>query len=700
MDCNYIKHIFRIIFLFFFYLTISLPYYGQAKADNIKNHSNFEIITNLSSIRPGDKLELLIKQEIEDGWYSFWKNPGENGTATRFDFFGPEGFEFGEVKFPIAKIINNDGIVNYGYEGVNYYKIDVKVPENIEFDNVTLSIDIESFLCNEICISEYGEYDVTIDIKEGKKINQEIFNLANQYFPNIAKEYASFYEENNMFVLEFPTKWIKEQPSNIYFFPEDWGLFKPSSNQEYYKIGEYSYLKMERDNLDINALKETKGVLYLGNNKGLEIRAILKNQPTQINSEKNKIKETGLITALFFAVIGGLILNLMPCVFPVLSMKALSLVKLKEKERTHVQLHGLAYLLGILVSFAFIAGILMILKSGGEHIGWGFQLQNQTVVMFLAWLLFIIGLNLSGFFELNNKLANMGNILAGKEGISGSFFTGLLAALVATPCTAPFMGVAMGYAMTQPPFIAMAVFLSLGFGLALPYVLLCFIPALQHILPKPGAWMENFRQFLAFPMYASAVWLVWVMAIQGGADSVLYVLAGFVLIALTIWSWNKANIKGRKKSLYIVIIAISLLSLIYLINIPKNKADLSFSKSEGEIIEYSKENLDKILREKANPVFVNMTAAWCITCKVNERAVLSTERIKEFFKQENIIFVQGDWTNRNQEIADYLSEFGRNGVPLYVFYPAKDPLTGKRGDLIILPQILTFEDIENLMVKR
>ncbi len=696
MDCNYIRN----IFLLFFYIAISsLCYNGQAKADNIKTHSNFEIITNLSSISSGDKLQLLIKQEIEDGWYTFWKNPGENGTATRFDFFGPDGFEFSEVKFPMAKIINNDGIVNYGYEGVNYYKIDVKVPENIEFDTVTLSVDIEWLACNEICVSEYGEYDVTIDVKKGEKTNQEIFNLANQYFPNIAKEYASFYEENNMFVLKFPSKWLKGQPKNIYFFPEDWGLFKPSANQEYYNIGEYSYLKIERDNLDINALKEIKGVLSFGNGKGLEIKAFLESKPIQINSEKNKIKETGFITALFFAVIGGLILNLMPCVFPVLSMKALSLVKLKEKERAHVQLHGLAYLLGILVSFAFIAGILIILKEGGEHIGWGFQLQNQTVVMFLSWLLFIIGLNLSGFFELNNKVANIGNIFVKREGISGSFFTGLLAALVATPCTAPFMGVAMGYAMTQPPFVAMAVFLSLGFGLALPYVLLCFIPALQHILPKPGAWMENFRQFLAFPMYASAVWLVWVMAIQGGADSVLYVLVGFILIALIIWSWNKVNVKGGKKSLYIVIIVISLLSLIYLINIPKNKADLSFSKSEGEIIKYSKENLDKILREKANPVFVNMTAAWCITCKVNERAVLDTARIKELFKQENVIFVQGDWTNRNKEIADYLSEFGRNGVPLYVFYPAKNPLTGKRNDLIILPQILTFEDIENLMVK-
>ncbi|PZP54413.1 MAG: disulfide bond formation protein DsbD, partial [Micavibrio aeruginosavorus] len=353
--------------------------------------------------------------------------------------------------------------------------------------------------------------------------------------------------------------------------------------------------------------------------------------------------------------------------------------------------------------------VLIVLQKTGENIGWGFQLQNPVVVLLLSYILFVVGLNLSGMFEFTGRLANIGQDLTQKKGYTGSFFTGALATIVATPCTAPFMGIALGYALLQPPVVSMAIFLALGFGLALPYLLLCVIPALRKALPRPGAWMETFRQFLAFPMFASAAWLLWVYGQQvEGYYTGLMALLGAVFIAMGIWMWKRAPAHQPARSFIhfiaalFIIIAVSIAS-ISMAKIPMTVAKIENSIEEAAIrhdtIPFSPATFDELIAGK-DPVFVEMTASWCITCKVNERIALKTESTKKLFEDHNVSYVQGDWTNQNPEITNFLKSHGRNGVPLYVFYGERDPTTNTRPEPVVLPQLLTNGLVADIVINQ
>ncbi len=379
--------------------------------------------------------------------------------------------------------------------------------------------------------------------------------------------------------------------------------------------------------------------------------------------------DKALLLAISLALLGGLVLNLMPCVLPVLSLKALALVKKSGRERAHTARHGVAYTLGILLSFAVIAALLIALQQSGEAVGWGFQMQSPAFVGFLIYLLFLVGLSLSGVFHLPVLLGGVGGNLAGEASLRGSFFTGILATLVATPCTAPFMASAVGAALTMPPWAAMLVFLSLGFGLALPFLLISIFPSTLRFLPKQGAWMVRFKEFLAFPMYGSVIWLLWVLGLQAGIGAVALVLIGLLLLVFALWLQNLR---------FLAIIAAALFAVFSLTIISPQP-----TKTEG--IAYSKQALES-LRAEGKPVFVDATAAWCITCQVNKKLVLDSAEVQAAFKEKNIVFMVADWTNRNAEITAFLQAFGYNGVPLNVFYPAG-------GEPIVLPQILSKETV-------
>jgi thiol:disulfide interchange protein DsbD len=375
-------------------------------------------------------------------------------------------------------------------------------------------------------------------------------------------------------------------------------------------------------------------------------------------------------------------------------MKALSLINLGDKEESKARIYGLSYTAGILVSFGIIGGILLALKAGGAQIGWGFQLQNPVVIMSLVYLIFLIGLNLAGFFEFTARLGKVGTVtqkLSAENGHRGAFFTGVLATLVATPCTAPFMGAALGFALTQPAIISMIVFLTLGLGLALPYLALCFIPALRAKLPKPGAWMQSFKQFLSFPMFLTAIWLVWVLGKQAGVTGIVTALLGVFVIAFAIWLYKTAPQKIIGKGFKIILILISTLALIGTFSFAKT---LHVTASNSEVSNtqnwsnFTPETLEELL-EGDSPVFTNMTANWCITCKVNEKIALNTETIHELFANSNIEYLKGDWTNQNAEITQYLNKYDRQGVPLYVYYGPRNTQTGMRPEPVVLPQILT-----------
>ncbi|WP_444912055.1 protein-disulfide reductase DsbD family protein [Microbulbifer sp. PAAF003] len=388
-----------------------------------------------------------------------------------------------------------------------------------------------------------------------------------------------------------------------------------------------------------------------------------------------------LSLALLLAFAGGLILNLMPCVFPVLSIKLLAVSQAAQNasQRHH---HGWAYTLGVVLSFVAIAAVMLALRAGGEAVGWGFQLQSPWLVAALAYLFFIMGLSLSGMTELGSNLMGIGGNLNKRQGLSGSVASGALATLVASPCTAPLMGSALGFAVTQPALIALSVFAALGAGMAAPFLLLTYIPALAEKLPKPGPWMDRLKQLLAFPMYLTAVWLLWVLGRQAGGDGVALVLAGAVAIAFALWLWPRPQWHWLRGSLALASLALAVFLLPQLKTI--NQSEQLSSNDYWE--PYSAERLETA-RSEGRAVLANMTAAWCITCLMNEKAVLSSTEVSDALERLNVVALKGDWTNQDPRISELLAKYGRTSVPLYLLYPADG------GDAKILPQILSQDDL-------
>jgi thiol:disulfide interchange protein DsbD len=401
----------------------------------------------------------------------------------------------------------------------------------------------------------------------------------------------------------------------------------------------------------------------------------------------------GLIEALALAIAGGIVLNLMPCVLPVLSIKALGLVKHAQESPREARLQGFAYMAGILVSFGLVAGALILLRAAGAEIGWGFQLQSPTFVTAMIYVLFAVGLSLSGVFSFGDGFAGVGNDLATREGYAGSFFTGALATVVATPCTAPFMAAAIGYAITQPWYMSLSVFEAIGVGLALPYLLLAFSPTARRFLPKPGAWMHLFKQVLAFPVYGTAVWLAFVLSAESGSIGITAALAGLVLIAFAAWLYESVRLGegplrrwGLGLSTLAVLAAAALLTLPDAAGTPAGQGEAA--ASGGSSWEpFTQARLDALLAD-GKPVFVDFTADWCITCKVNERVALGDAKVRQAFGEKGIVALRGDWTRRDAAITRILEANGRGGVPLYLFYPERPP-NGERKPPVVLPQILT-----------
>ena len=398
----------------------------------------------------------------------------------------------------------------------------------------------------------------------------------------------------------------------------------------------------------------------------------------------------GVLSALLFAFLGGIVLNLMPCVLPVLSFKVIGLAQSGES-LTKARKHALWYTSGVLVSFAVVGLLVIALRAAGQALGWGFQLQQPGFVAFLVYVLLAVGLSLSGVFTIGASLAGTGQGLASRSGPAGDFFTGVLACVVASPCTAPFMGPALAFAFASSSIVALLIFLALGLGLALPFLLVGFVPALASRLPKPGAWMETFKQVLAFPMYLTAVWLVWVLGKQRGVDAIGYVLIGAVVLALALWWMEHARAKSRPLG-RVLAIMVMIASLIPIWMIARLDAPAHVANQSDSAIAYSSDKL-AALRADGRTVFVNMTADWCVTCKANEKAVLGTDHFADLLTQSNAVYMKGDWTNVDPEITAFLQAHGAVGVPLYVVF------RGNEGNGQVLPTVLTSGIVENALAQ-
>ncbi|MBU6234767.1 MAG: thioredoxin family protein [Alphaproteobacteria bacterium] len=652
---------------------------------------------------PGQTLRIAIEQVVADGWHTYWTNPGDSGEAMKIKWQLPEGMEPAPVMWPTPERIPYGPLMNFGYHNHAVILTDVKVPTILSDalgSTMTIKGQANVLVCDEICIPE--THAIALDIPVAASAgaaNTDLFETAAAAIP-VVRDWHTVTEVDAdevrvRITLPATANAFASDPESTVWFPYEWGYIENATDQSasYEPSTRTLTLRQGRaDTRDVSKLSEGTYILNNGD-ESVVVSGSITQLSASVMGTPARMPQTdaSVPLILLFAFVGGLILNLMPCVFPVLSMKALHLVSLPKGERTHAQLSGILYALGVVSMFVVLGGALYAVRAAGEQLGWGFQLQNPAIVAGLSWLLFIVGLNLAGVFDL--RIAFGGEVLLAEKHhpLVTSFLTGVLATLVATPCSAPFMATALGAALVQPMPVALSIFAMVGVGLAVPYCLLCFVPALQKILPRPGAWMVTFRQLLAFPMFASAVWLVWVVAQQGASEAVGWTLGGMVMLAFAIWLLDlQPKLKATRGLLTVVgtaLLCITLGSLSMVV--PVEKMEEAMVKHNYKA--FNTESFDHALNDGKGPIFVNMTASWCITCLVNEKTTLDTQDVREHFKALNVTYFKGDWTNKDPSITSFLQSYGRTGVPLYVYFAAPSPDTGKRPQPVVLPQILTPE---------
>jgi thiol:disulfide interchange protein DsbD len=662
----------------------------QARAQDTSDLVKVELLAESSAIVPGEPFQVGIRLTMKEHWHTYWRNPGDSGEPTTVNWKLPEGFSASALEWPAPSLIKVGPVTSFGYEGETMLLARITPPRDLKpGDRITLNADVAFLVCEKECIP--GEASVSLPVAVASSggaagPNAKVFEAARSALPQALPWTATFDAGPKAITLALANADLRrDNVRAATFFPYDNTLIVNSAPQTLTAAGDATQIALARGEIARSVPQRLDGVLVVEEDiGGKPVRHAFAVSAAPAPMAGQGIS---LLQAALLALVAGIILNLMPCVFPVLSIKVLHLTQHASEPAARVRLHGLAYTAGILGSFAALAGALYALRAGGAEIGWGFQLQSPVVVATLAFVLFAFGLSLSGILPIGTSLTRVGGSrLLQKTGLSGSFFAGMLATVVATPCTAPFMGASIGYALTQPFVVGLAVFLALGLGLALPFLVLAFVPGLQRLLPRPGRWMETLKQFLAFPLYGTAAWLIWVLSFQVGPAALMMALGGLVLIAFAAWAYDLVQGQSGGSALAFrgmaAAAAIAVAAIVITIRSDNTAATTAQTASaEAGYEAFTQQKLDALLAS-GRPVFVNMTAAWCITCLVNERTALSTEAVREALSGKNVAYLKGDWTNRNPEITRLLERFGRSGVPLYVLY--------KNGrEPVVLPQILT-----------
>jgi thiol:disulfide interchange protein/DsbC/DsbD-like thiol-disulfide interchange protein len=688
----------------------AFPLSGNLVAtDNVKAH----LISEVSAIAPGQSFWVALEFNIRDGWHTYWRNPGDSGQATALKWQLPQGFTAGDIVWTTPHRFEIPPLMNYGYAKHAVHLVKITAPKDLKAGTpVALSAKASWLVCSDVCIPEEADLHLKLPVvgEMGPidPADAALFTAARSELPSAAPAATTARIQNGRLVITLGKEWGATLPQikSLTFFPYDEGGIEYAAPQTMTRNKDAVELAMQVGDQPPKP-GSVRGVLLATEQNGndtvavpMEIGAALSAAgagPTQGNSSLApaaagmETSATSVPVLLLFAILGGLILNLMPCVFPVLSIKAIGLVEQAKKHPAAVRAKGMVFAAGVISSMLCLAAVLLALRAGGEQIGWGFQLQSPLFVTLLVYLLLAVGLNLSGVFEVGGGLAGIGDGLTQGDGYRASFFTGVLTTLVATPCTAPFMAFAVGAALTQPPIIALCIFAALGFGLALPYLLLSFAPWMRRALPKPGAWMDTLKQVFAFPIYASAAWLLWVLAQQTSSLGLGAALAGAILVALAAWAYQKSKsgtARGRIAALATATLAIVLAVILPLrfAQVAAAASSVSAGAAHGadEWQPYDAARVSEI-NASGKPLLVNFTASWCLTCLVNERNAFADAAVQDVFRHKGVTLMKGDWTNRDPAITQALAAFGRAGVPLYVVYNSKPGSSAP----VILPQLLT-----------
>ena len=619
----------------------------SAKTD----HAEITIVGNTNIISEPGVIQLGYKFIFTPGWHTYWINPGDSGGPPIFEFNSPSGWDINENVWPGPQKIIYPPLMTFGYvdEVIFPFELNLK-----NLNDQATEITTKFLVCDDICVPE--EAILLLSLKNGvlniDEKPDELKKWLNRVPIRAPPEMVLSSNENN-FSLEYPSL-----DSNSYFFPFDDSVMDYSDEQN------FSNNKLNFEVFD-DFNKSLRGVVNIGQNY-YEVEQLSETVVA------DTVSGISLFTAIIFAFLGGLILNLMPCVLPVIALKGLSLVKSSAESNSSVTLNASAYVVGVIATFMTIAAILVSLKNAGEMIGWGYQLQSPFIVTILSILIFGIGVYLVTDLSVGGSLGKLEKHTDG-TGPFNSFLTGTLAVVVASPCTAPFMGAALGFALIQPDIFSYLVFLFLALGFALPYFLIALFPSLVDFLPKPGKWMESLKQFFGLMMFAAAIWLLWVLANQVDANSILFVLIGWFLLAFASW----LVITRIKFAVYIS----GIIGLLWVYQLSEwDFKDVEVINGD-ESISWSIEKENE-LRLNEQAYFINFTAAWCITCKVNEAVAFSDEVFKKF-EEKNITYLKADWTNRNSEIAGQIEKYNRSGIPLYIYW------NKKLDEPMVLNEILT-----------
>jgi thiol:disulfide interchange protein len=669
---------------------------GPVKAQ----HLTAELVTLSPTIAPGGTVQAGLVLTLEEHWHVYWLNAGDSGEPPHIKWTLPPGITAGPMQFPIPSRLPLGPLMDFGYEDSVAFPVLLTASSSVNPGPLHLDANITWLVCREVCIPGKAHLGLNLTVAPGTPgaaAPSQPTGALGQALTLIPKplptgDKLTIHGGKSEFVLTLITG---SRETDAEFYPFDQDQIANAADQEIEPLPNGLRLRVPRSE-DLKTLPvQLHGLIKLSDTVAYEVtEPVIPGEVAPAANPKTagaaSASGAPIFTAIGLAFLGGIILNLMPCVFPVLFLKGLALVQSSGEERSRLRSHGLVYTLGILVSFWVIVAVLLILRAEGTQAGWGFQLQSPTFLTLLAAGIFFFALSLAGLFDIGLSLTSVGGELAQKQGYTGSFFTGVLATVVATPCTAPLMGAAIGFALAQPAGITFAVFTALGLGLATPYLLLSFQPAWTRILPRPGAWMEIFKQLTAVIFFATVIWLTYVYgALFAGTGSgsqgiyrIALLLACFLLLAVAGWVLGRWPARWTSTLAAILIAAVALAIPLYQ---PKDTT-LVWTP-------YSQQALDQA-RAAGHPVFIDFTAAWCLSCQVNERLVLKSADVQHQFSKNKVTLLKADWTQYDPAITKELASIDRSGVPTYVIYPA-----AKNATADVLPELLTKDIVLTALEK-
>ncbi|MDE2368579.1 MAG: thioredoxin family protein [Burkholderiales bacterium] len=637
----------------------------------------------------GKPLWLGLKIDHQPHWHTYWKNPGDSGLPTTLDWTLPPGFTAGEIAWPTPQQLPIGPLLNYGYEGRLLLPVAVTVPAGFQADALDVKLHAEWLVCKDVCIPQSGDFALRLPAHAATASDAALFAATQAALPReVAGVSASAAVADGALRVKaagLPAAW---RGRDLQFYVETPGVIQYQTGHAGRWDGADWSTRIPLDAQRSASPQVIPAVLAApGEAAGIRVEvavttpwpaaasaaaalpALTATAPTPQTPPPTTAPATGLGLAIVLALLGGMLLNLMPCVFPVLSLKVLGFARHAEDRRA-LLVGGLAYTAGVVVSFVALAALLLGLRAGGEQLGWGFQLQSPVVVASLAALFTLIGLNLAGVFELGSVLPGSWLAARARHPVTDSLLTGVLAVAVASPCTAPFMGASLGAAVTLPAVQALTVFAAIGLGMALPYLAASAWPRLAALLPRPGIWMQHFKNLMAFPMFATVVWLVWVLGQQAGIDGAAALLLLLLALAFAAWALGAPALGTRARRGFGALALAGLIAALFWAG-PLLKPEASAAVAadiQGQTWQPWSTARVAQAQAEGRPVFVDFTAAWCVTCQFNKRTTLADAGVRAAFDQRHVLLLRADWTRRDAAISAELTRLGRSGVPVYALY--------------------------------